>query len=478
VNQGPLREPPFVPEELNEMVRIPAGKFIMGAEAPDFPKAMGPAHEVHTDEFLLAKYPVTNCQYKKYMDATGAAAPPHWVDGWYPEDREYHPVVNITWDEASAYAAWAGMRLPTEAEWEHAARGEDGRTYQWGKTWDPKKCHSGEDGDLVGGPVSVFEFSDVESPYGCVQLTGNVWEWCSDFVVKLPYDVSQNKNPRGLAGSLFHVARGGSWTTDEMGSRAAFRCISPIGARWGYEGLRCAKDSLKPGDLRPPGLEDMVLVPAGEFIYGSTSMSLNTLKQKAVYLDAYYIDKYCVTNGEYRRFVLATGYPAPTHWQNGRYEEGKDKCPVNNVSWEDASAFAKWAGKRLPTDAEWEKAARGTDGRLFPWGEEYDPTALNGREAKIGAPCPVDSFPNGISPYGCYQMSGNMWEWVADWYDPYYGDRMPDCNPKGPETGTLRTLRGGCWSSLPGNLTTTARARAVIGSRTTYSGFRCVKDAK
>jgi formylglycine-generating enzyme required for sulfatase activity len=90
VNQGPLREPPFVPEELNEMVRIPAGKFIMGAEAPDFPKAMGPAHEVHTDEFLLAKYPVTNCQYKKYMDATGAAAPPHWVDGWYPEDREYH----------------------------------------------------------------------------------------------------------------------------------------------------------------------------------------------------------------------------------------------------------------------------------------------------------------------------------------------------------------------------------------------------
>ena len=142
--------------------------------------------------------------------------------------------------------------------------------------------------------------------------------------------------------------------------------------------------------------------------------------QHTVKLKAYRIDKYLVTNAQYARFVAATGHRPPSDWKNGKIQQGALLYPVTMVNWYDAAAYAKWAGKRLPTEAEWEKAARGTDGRRWPWGNEMDPARLN-TYYNVGSATDVTTYANGVSPYGVYDMAGNVDEWVADDFLPYKG---------------------------------------------------------
>ncbi len=159
---------------------------------------------------------------------------------------------------------------------------------------------------------------------------------------------------------------------------------------------------------------EMVLVPAGEFLYGEHKETRS--------LPSFCIDKYPVTNERYRRFVKATGHPPPYtdaettrpfNWKGDNYPKGKARYPVVLVDWHDAAAFCKWAGKTLPTDEQWEKAARGTDGRAYPWGEEFDEKKCNCWLTGIETITPVDRFPNGASPYGCFDMAGNVWQWTS-----------------------------------------------------------------
>jgi len=233
----------------------------------------------------------------------------------------------------------------------------------------------------------------------------------------------------------------------------------------------------------------MILIPSGEFLMGSALSEgyRNEHPQRKVYLDSYYIDKFEVTNVQYREFMRATGHKSPRDWSD--YDTSRLNHPVVGVSWYDAIVYAEWAGKRLPTEAEWEKAARGADGRKYPWGNIPPDSGgrhrANYKVGKYGAAdgysttSPVGSFPLGASPYGAMDMAGNVWEWCADWYDSAYYSKSPTKNPPGPSSGKHRVLRGGAWL----NDDTSYLRCAVRGWHAptltfNYVGFRCVQDLK
>jgi formylglycine-generating enzyme required for sulfatase activity len=271
--------------------------------------------------------------------------------------------------------------------------------------------------------------------------------------------------------------------------------------------------------------KEMVLVPAGRFEMGSTGEEIEAAYQLGkkydketkkswfegekprhrVWVDAFYMDKTEVTTLEYRQFIEAGGYKHKKYWS----EEGwkfieKEKIrepgyltdsrfnqpdhPVVGVSWYEAAAYARWAEKRLPTEAQWEKAARGSDGRRYPWGNE----AVDGKRANYcdvkcdrswkdtseddGYPytAPVGSYDRGTSPYGIHDLSGNVWEWVQDWYDADYYSRSPERNPVNDKAATYRVLRGGGWYFDPARLRAANRLGDAPGGRDSNLGFRCV----
>lgn len=229
--------------------------------------------------------------------------------------------------------------------------------------------------------------------------------------------------------------------------------------------------------LAPP--EGMVLIPAGEFIMGSPEGEGddNEHPQRTVYLDAFYIGKYEVTNAEYKECVDAgacdppsqtSSYTLDSYYGNPEY----DNYPVIYVSWYDAKAYCDWKGVRLPTEAEWEKAARETDGREYPWGNEApDETRLN-YNRKVGDTTEVGSYPDGASPHAAMDMLGNVREWVADWYHPDYYREAPDPNPQGPDSGDYRVLRGGSWDNSGWFARCASRLSSLPADRYYDVGFR------
>ncbi|MBC8229713.1 SUMF1/EgtB/PvdO family nonheme iron enzyme [bacterium] len=239
---------------------------------------------------------------------------------------------------------------------------------------------------------------------------------------------------------------------------------------------------------------EMVYIPVGEFIMGTSDAQIDALlqrfpywerswfddekPQRRVYLDGYWIYKYEVTVAQYRKFCnekkRQMPYAPSWGWQ--------DNHPIVNVSWKDAVAYCNWAGVQLPTEAQWEKAARGTDGRIWPWGNEasnaggryranyYQSNAEDGYEYTA----PVGSFPLNTSPYGLMDMAGNVWEWCADWYDENYYQSGPTRNPQGPSSGTRRVVRGGSWSDYPNVLRAANRGWSYPDDRVNFWGFRSV----
>ena len=233
----------------------------------------------------------------------------------------------------------------------------------------------------------------------------------------------------------------------------------------------------------------MVLVPAGPFLMGSRKDDLeqalaecrrlgglesvcrndylHEFPQRQVTLDAFHIDRYEVTNALYARFLAANGKGSPG--------PATPNHPVTGVTWRDADAYCKWAGKRLPTEAEWEKAARGADGRKFPWGSQWEKGRANGDGAR-GEPAPVGSYPQGASPFGVHDVGGNVWEWVADWHGHDYYERGPRQNPRGPSEGDRKVLRGGSFVDKVLQLRTTVRLAYRPEETDGNVGFRCAKS--
>jgi len=229
----------------------------------------------------------------------------------------------------------------------------------------------------------------------------------------------------------------------------------------------------------------MVLVPAGEFLMGNEAEG--DAPPHRVYLDAFYIDRHEVTNARYLKFVEATRHRAPQHvvdpqydlWVGAALSPGVADLPVVNVDWSDADAYCRWAGRRLPTEAEWEKAARGADGRQYPWGDEAPSFArLNFSRRWQGAHTlqPVGSYESGNSPYGAQDMAGNVWEWVGDWYDAGSYSAGPARNPQGPSSGSSKILRGGSWTNSADTVRTTHRREEDPEMRNSDSGFRCARN--
>jgi ribose/xylose/arabinose/galactoside ABC-type transport system permease subunit/formylglycine-generating enzyme required for sulfatase activity len=230
------------------------------------------------------------------------------------------------------------------------------------------------------------------------------------------------------------------------------------------------------GPSPPPVTDIMIQIPAGPFIMGSDTGNEDEAPVHEVDLPAFEIDKFEVTNADFAQFVEATGYETDAekegrtkNWQSAA--EGKDNHPVIFVSWNDAVTYCQWAGKRLPTEAEWEKAARGTDGRMYPWGNEWDASKANVKDIGLRGTACVGSFGAGASPYGVEDMAGNVWEWTADWYEAYPGSDY-ESDYFGQK---FRVQRGGGWFETADFVTTTYRNANSETAASDDLGFRCAR---
>lgn len=248
----------------------------------------------------------------------------------------------------------------------------------------------------------------------------------------------------------------------------------------GMEGWEFSADCT-PISMVPEG---MVSVPAGEFQMGCDpehaggfNCAWGELPLHTVFLDDYYIDKTEVTYAQYDECVLSGGC-------SGYVSNNPDYAshPVVRVNWNQATAYCAWAGKRLPTEAEWEKAARGPDPRAYPWGDTSPTCALANFATGSGVYCvgktsPVGSYPDGASPYGALDMAGNVWEWVQDWVDPNYYENSPYSNPTGPDSPTYgKVIRGGSWGHQSFSMRTTTRSYYYPTYGVWSLGFRCARS--
>lgn len=718
------------------MTRIPAGTYTVGVDVAG--DTYAPSQQVSLDEYWIDQYEVTNSQYAQFVSSTEYGPPSDWPNGQMPAEEENHPVDGVSWESAAAYCRWAGKRLPSEAEWEVAARGSEGRLFPWGNNQSVVPLPQ-------SGTYAVGSKPTNQSPFGVFDMAGNVWEWVDEpyaplategyqvlrggangFLQNMAYRLQGDPNiPTMMATAGFRCAAGeveaqqvdavaedvlfsdtfgdpgSGWpiltegnflygyhppdfyhvqvsTTDdhtvvtrdpaltdftaetnvqvfsaatESGNfryGLAFRragdeqyyafAVSPRAGTWhvlksspaGLETLSEGKiESLRgiapqgfsPGadqidTLRVDGKgnsfifyinneplaqltdadyssgeigffvenfdetlshihyddftirevefdealaaslapaeasdeaeaaapateeaapteevaaasdtlptaaptqeavsttepaeeptaepteepttaateepsaqvasanrEDMVLIDPNFFNLGSNTGQPNEAPEHPVLLDGYYIDKYEVTNAQYRQCV-ADGGCTPSGAQNSftysnyRDDPQYDNYPVVSVNWDQANAYCQWAGKRLPTEAEWEFAASGPLELTWPWGNTFDPA-----KSAASAPDtqPVDSYPEGVSPFGVYNMAGNVNEWVADTFDEAFYANSPAYNPVNNRPGAGRIFRGGSFDNPQGEFFTTTRRYGNTRSFAEVDvGFRCAADA-
>ena len=230
----------------------------------------------------------------------------------------------------------------------------------------------------------------------------------------------------------------------------------------------------------------MVFIPGGSFQQGRTfdwpdaklkwypAADQDDLPVHTVQVAPFYMDESEVTNERYAKFAKARKHRTPYQWRNGQFPEGQEKLPVVNVSWDDAAGFCAWEGKRLPTESEWERAARGpTDGLMYPWGNQDAKPA----GARYGSEGPLAVCSKTRNAFGLCDMIGNVWEWCSDWYERTYYAAAPERDPRGPEKGKYRVLRGGSWFDQPPLfLTNSYRSWARPAERSATIGFRCARN--
>jgi formylglycine-generating enzyme required for sulfatase activity len=546
-----------------EMVLVPAGCFTMGSTDaqievefqqceselgngqcdPNWFEDQRPTHEVCFDHpFWIDRTEVTNAQFATFGGQAAEA-------GTFPNANR--PREDLTWEEANVFCTGRDARLPTEAEWEYAARGPEGWVYPWGIDFTAEKVvysdnSGGETADVGSKPGGA-------SWVGAQDLSGNVWEWVSDWYG--PYASERQTNPTGPSSGDKHVLRGGSFLVSSRFAPALIRFLyGPLG-RGSDAGFRCARayeeaatsaipttaalvltstPTLTPTNtptmthtatstpaLTPTAVitatltatplptltptatltatvegplnhdwtpviqsfdgVDMVQVPAGCFMMGSTGAQIDYAvslggppeafineqpAHKVCFEQPFWIDRTEVTNAQFAAF---DGQAAATGTESGANR------PRETVTWPEAQAFCAERGARLPTEAEWEYAARGLESWIYPWGNEF---AAENVVYNDNQTADVGSRPGGASWVGALDLSGNVWEWVTDWYEEPY-PAQSQVNPAGPASGEYRIWRGGSYLD-PFDFSSRATTRGM--SEPSYStnliGFRCARASE
>jgi len=479
----------WTPIELNfdsvAMVLVPAGCFEMGSDAANDGK---PVHSQCVETpFWLDKTEVTQAQFVAHggVKANG--------NGFAGDNR---PVEQITWFEAREYCEARGGRLPSEAEWEYAARGSDGLVYPWGAEFV---------GDnIVYDRNSNNQTAEVGSKpagaswVGALDLSGNVWEWTSSLYQSYPYDAGDGREVFSITG--FRVRRGGSWGSLDNNVRAADRDDNSPDDVNSFIGFRCALSPLmaiqtavtksvratemastlaalgidtRPvtanADWTPIELDfdsvAMVYVPAGCFEMGRELGRSDETPVAQVCFDApFWLDKTEVAQAQ---FVAHGGVKA-----NPNYFPG-DNRPVEQITWFEARDYCEARGGRLPTEAEWEYAARGPDGLAYPWGDEFIGDNVVYGENSGSQTADVGSKPSGASWVGALDLSGNVWEWMSSLYKPY-PYVATDGREADSDNGTdIRVWRGGSWNFIDYYLQAAFRSPNAPAYNDGYIGFRC-----
>jgi len=533
-----------------EMVLVPAGCFQMGNEVGI--RGEQPVHKICFEQpFWIDRTEVTVAQFARFLNGQGELVEDYlpWLrpwgltdlppsqfvqqDGvWAPQTGlDNRPLESVLWAGAAEYCAWRSARLPGEAEWEYAARGPDGLLYPWG------------DELVVDKVVRVLEeVPDVGSKpqgaswVGALDMSSSLFEWVNSIYAPYPYDAVDGREVGPDTDSTSQrVLRGGSWyhpegMHDDLTATSRFRVV-PHATAWPF-GLRCAR-SLDPEQANPTGTQrldppiepalsaadcldaglpeiactgvssndqwtpvirefdgvPMVLVPAGCFTMGSTETQiqyyLTLLDRRGLYRDElpahqqcfsepFWIDLYEVTNGQFG----SCGW-----WCS-------DEQPRESVTWFEADLFCRDRGARLPTEVEWEYAARGPDNLIYPWGNEFDGKRLNfcdcnceypGADTSINdgwkTTAPVGSYPTGASWVGALDMAGNVWEWIDGILRPYpyvAGDGREAT--AGGDSTSFRMTRGGARLDPSYVVRSANRNQRIITQWTALYGFRCARS--
>lgn len=470
------------------LMRVPAGSFVMGSALLDSPD-VHPEHTITLEEYLIGKYDVTNAQWAAFAQASG-------ISYTIPPGRDNYPVVNVSWDDATAFSKWLWLQtglhtqLPTEAQWEKAARTTDGRLYPWGNDIYPGPRLINFDSNVHDAtPVGKYSPAS-DSVYKVADMAGNVWNWTSSLYKPYPYAADDGRE--SSQGSGKRVIRGGSYLMPAGLVASPIRgAASPTetSADWGFRVVAASPGAKKHGaPVVLPQTNSLILsiqggvgitlvkVPAGEFAMGGLEIDKNAAANEKpehkVKLDDYLIGKYDVTNAQYAVFAAATD-------RNWKLPAGKENDPVVNVTWDDAAAFCQWASQvsgrkvSLPTEAQWEKAARGTDGRFYPWGNQAPDNNLLNFNLKISTTTPVGQYsPAGDGPYGSADMAGNVLQWTstrAASYPYKADDGREDPASRGP-----RVYRGSSYTDPAHAARASVRAWQPPTFSNKFLGFRIV----
>ncbi|MCD4685775.1 MAG: formylglycine-generating enzyme family protein, partial [Anaerolineae bacterium] len=497
------------------MMRVPAGCFLMG-------NASGEPDEQPVDEvclftpFWIDETEVTREMYTACVNA-GACTPTEPVDR---PVRDTQPISNVSWFQATAFCEWRGLELPTEAQWEYVARGPMGWLYPWGNEFDGANVVYGRNSNGEPADVGIDLRQDGASWVGALDMAGNVAEWVQSAYHPYPniedWGNETELDPRIYRGGSYLHALSNYLTATRRSSNPpafiidslGFRCATPAltvtrastNCRANYATalalLQRERSALGEGNIayvflmmetaypllescasnarREPVVEEidgvnMVHVPPSCFTMGRAHGSSNEQPAHEVCLDApYWLDQTEVTRGMYNDCVAAE---VCTPVRPSEYVT-RDTQPVIRVSWFQAQTYCEWRGARLPTEAEWEYAARGPDGLLYPWGETY---IARNVVASSFAPEDVGSLPNGASWVGALDMSGNVAEWVSTIYQvyPYTAD---DGREDLTDESSPRVMRGGSFADLGAyDLDMTGRDEADPHAAASTTGFRCAQ---